>query len=204
MATLGTIESFNPSLEDWNAYSERFDQYVIANDIKDEKKIVATFMTTIGSKTYNALRDLLAPAKPSKVKFEELVKTLRDHYEPKPIVIAERFHFHKREQHEGEGVAAYSAALKKCSEHCAFGTFLEEALRDRFVCGLRSKQTQKRLLAEKELTWKAAVEIALAMEVLDKQASNFRNAAEAGGINYVKPPHPPKTPKQRKPCFRCG
>ena len=62
MATLGTIESFNPSLEDWNAYSERFDQYVIANDIKDEKKIVATFLTTIGSKTYNALRDLLAPA----------------------------------------------------------------------------------------------------------------------------------------------
>ena len=101
-------------------------------------------------------------------------------------------------------MAAYSAALKKCSEHCAFGTFLEEALRDRFVCGLRSKQTQKRLLAEKELTWKAAQEIALAMEVADKQASNFRNSPEAGGINYVKPPHLPKTPKQRKPCFRCG
>ena len=44
MATLGSIESFNPSLEDWNAYSERFEQYVIANEIKDEKKIVATFL----------------------------------------------------------------------------------------------------------------------------------------------------------------
>ena len=143
MAILGTMESSNPSIEDWNAYSERFRQYVIANDIKDEKKIVATFLTTIGSKTYNVLRYLLAPAKPSEVKLEELVKTLRDHYEPKPIVIAERFHFHKWEQHEGEGVAAYSAALKKCSEHSAFGTFLEEALRDRFVRGLRSKQIQK-------------------------------------------------------------
>ena len=165
MATLGTIESFNPSTEDWNAYSERFEQYVIANDIKEEKRIVAPFLTTIGSKTYNVLRDLLAPAKPSEVKLDMLVKTLRDHYEPKPIVIAERFHFYKRDQHEGESVAAYSPALKKCSEHCAFGTFLEEALRDRFVCGLRIKQTQKRLLAEKELTWKTAVEIALAMEL---------------------------------------
>ena len=128
MTALGTIESFNPSIEDWNAYSERFEQYVIANDIKDEKEVVATFLTTIGSKTYNVLRDLLVPAKPSEVKLEVLVKTLRDHYEPKPIVIAERFHFHKREQHEGEGVAAYSAALKKCSEHCAFGTFLEETV----------------------------------------------------------------------------
>ena len=69
MATLGTTESFNPSIEDWNAYSERFEQY--ANDIKDEKKIVATFLTTIGSKTYKVVRDLLAPAKPSEVKFEE-------------------------------------------------------------------------------------------------------------------------------------
>ena len=204
MATLGSIESFKPGSEDWNAYSERFEQYVIANEIKEEKKIVATFLTTIGSKTYNVLRDLLAPAKPSEVKFDELVKTLRDHYEPKPIIIAERFHFHKREQHEGEGVAVYSAALKKCSEHCAFGTFLEEALRDRFVCGLKSKQTQKRLLAEKSLTWKTAVEIALAMEVADKQANTFRNPPTEGELNYVKPPHPQKHSKPKKLCFRCG
>ena len=188
----------------WNAYSERFDQYVIANDNKDEKKIVATFLITIGSKTHNLLRDLLAPTKPSEVKFTELVKTLRDHYEPKPTVIAERFHFHKRQQHEGEGVAEYSAALKRCSEHCAFGTFLEEAFRDRFVCGLRNKQTQKRLLAQKCLTWKKAVEIALLTEVAQKQANTFRNAPADGEINYVKPLHQQKPSKPKKPCFRCG
>ena len=133
MGTLGTIEFFNPSSEDWNAYYERLDQYMIANEIKEEKKIVATFLTSVSSKTYNVLRDLLAPVKPSSVKLTDLVTTLRDHYEPKPIVIAERFHFHRREQREGEGMAAYSAALKKRSEHCAFGAFLEETLRDRFV-----------------------------------------------------------------------
>ena len=106
-------------------------------------------------------------------------------------------------------MAAYSAALKKCSEHCAFGTFLEEAVRDRFVCGLRSKQIQKRLLLEKKLTWKEAVEITFSMEVTDKQASpgqanNFRNSPTEGNINYAKPPHPPKTSKPKKPCFRCG
>ena len=106
---------------------------MIANEIKEEKKIVATFLTSVGSKTYNVLRDLLAPVKPSSLKLTDLVTTLRDHYEPKPIVIAERFHFHRREQREGEGMAAYSAALKKCSERCAFGAFLEEALWDRFV-----------------------------------------------------------------------
>ena len=164
---------------------------------------MATFLTTIGSKTY-VLRDLLAPAKPSEVKLEVLVKTLRDHYEMKLIVIKGQFHFHKCEQHVGEGVAVYSIALKKCSEHCAFRTFLDEALRDRFVCGLRSKQTQKRFSVQKEVTRKAAVEIVLGMEVADKQADNFRNSPEDGGIDHVKPPHPPTALKQRKLCCRCG
>ena len=83
---------------------------------------------------------------------------------------------------------AYNDALKKCSEHCAFGTFLEEALRGRFFCGLRNKSTQKKLRADKNLTWISAVEIALAMEITDRQANNFRNAPSESEINYVKPP----------------
>ena len=175
---------------------------MIANEIKEEKKIVATFLTSIGSKTYNVLRDLLAPVKPSSAKLTDLVTTLRDH--SKPIVIAERFHFSKREQLEGEGVAAYITALKKCSEHCAFGAFLEEALRERFVCGLRSRQIQERLLAEKILTWKTAVEMALATEVADKQANNFRSSPADSGIHYVRSLHPLKSMKPKRPCFRCG
>ena len=46
MGSLGTIEFFNPSSEDWNAYCEHLDQYMIANEIKEEKKIVATFTST--------------------------------------------------------------------------------------------------------------------------------------------------------------
>ena len=40
-------------------------------------------------------------------------------------------------------MADFAAQLKKLSAHCEFGTFLDEALRDRFGCGLRkeSKET---------------------------------------------------------------
>ena len=107
----------------------------------------------IGSKTYNVLRDLLAPEKPSAIRLEDLVLTFKGSLRPETSRDRRTI---SREQHEGEGVAAYSAVLKKC---------LEKALRDRFVCGLRNKETQKRLLAEKALTWKTAVEIALAMKL---------------------------------------
>ena len=48
------------------------------------------------------------------------------------------------------------------------------------------------------------MEIALAREVPDKQANNFRNSPANGGIHFVKPPHLPKGAEPKKPCFRCG
>ena len=69
---------------------------------------------------------------------------------------------------------------------------------------MRSGQIQKRLLAEKSLTWKTAVEMALAMEVAVKQTNNFRNSPADSGIHYVRSPHPLKVTKPKRPCFRCG
>ena len=39
--------------------------------------------------------------------------------------------------------------LKYLSNTCEFGKFLDEAVRDRFVCGLYDDDIQKRLLSEK-------------------------------------------------------
>lgn len=202
MSTIGSIESYDPAKENWSSYVKRFDQFVIANDLKEEKRIVAVFLTSVGSKVYNFLRDLMAPVKPSDFKLSELKKTLAGHYNPKPIVIVERFHFHKRDQLEGESVADYSAALKKYSERCQFNAFLEEALRDRFVRGLRGKKIQKRLLAEEDLTCKKALETAVAMECAEKHAYQFRfpPAPQASPINALPQIRPAE--KKNKPCFR--
>ena len=51
------------------------------------------------------------------------------------------------------------------SKTCDFNQFLEEALRDRLVCGLANKSTQKKLLSEKNLTLERAFEIAVAAEM---------------------------------------
>ena len=85
---------------------------------------------------------------------------MRKHYEPKKVVPAERFTFHRRNQGAEESVAEYVAELRKLTLNCDFKDHLDEALRDRFVCGLRSEATQKQLLTESELTFTRAVEIA--------------------------------------------
>ena len=58
---------------------------------------------------YGLLRNLLVPASPKDKLFKEIVDTLKAHFKPKPLVIAERFHFHRQNQNSGESVAMYVA-----------------------------------------------------------------------------------------------
>ena len=53
---------------------------------------------------------------------------------------------------EGESVNEYVAQLRNLSKYCEFNAFLNDALRDKIVCGLRNVHIQKRLLSESELT----------------------------------------------------
>ena len=65
-----------------------------------------------------------------------LIKQMTDHYQPKPSTIVQRFKFHSCSRKPGESVATYIAELKRLSEDCEFGDFLQEMLRDRIVCGI--------------------------------------------------------------------
>ena len=88
-------------------------------------------------------------------------------------MIAERFHFHKRNQAVGETSTEFDAALRRLATHCKFGDALEEALRNRFVCGLRHEAIQRRLLSESDLTYAKGMELAQGMEAADKHSKAF-------------------------------
>eukprot|EP00731_Ephydatia_muelleri_P014893 Em0008g613a len=163
MATLGKLGEFSSECESLVAYIERVEVYFLANNIGNERK-VPVLLSVLGSKTYAVLRDLLAPTKPKDKSFAELVEVLSRHFEPKPIIIAERFRFHRRDQKSGESIAVFLSELRRLAAHCSFGAFLEEALRDRLVCGVTNDTIQRRLLTEADLTLNRAFEIAQGME----------------------------------------
>ena len=77
-----------------------------ANGIEDDKQ-VAVLLTAIGSSTYALLSSLIAPRKPREKSFAELTETLCCHFDPKPLVIAKRFHFHRRNQASGGNISEY-------------------------------------------------------------------------------------------------
>ena len=51
---------------------------------------VPVFLSMIGSPTYDILWSLASPGLPEGKSYAEIVALLKSHYEPKPIIIAER------------------------------------------------------------------------------------------------------------------
>ena len=206
MITIGKIESFDDKRELGNLCG--MSRTVLANDIDDDHQ-VPTLLSLIGRKTYTLLRDLLAQEKPATKSFQQIVTTLQEHLSLKPLEIAERFRFYKRNQHEGESILSYVAELRKLATHCNFGGNLNEALRDRLVCGLRNMQIQKRLLSEAKLKYSKAVEIAVAMETAIRDASELQSELNPNPVPHVdkltehNKPTPAK-PATNPPCYRCG
>ena len=82
---------------------------------------------------------------------------------------------------------------------------MQQALRDRLVCGLNRSAIQKRLLAESELTLKRALEIAQSIEAAAKQAE-YLNLSKLTASADHKQKFQRSSPlgKNQQPCFRCG
>ena len=152
--------------------------------------------------------------------FTDIVTILRNHFEPKPSIIAERYHFHKRNQGAEESIAEYVAELRRLAAKCSFPRdYLDETLRDRFVCGLRSESIQKSLLQGSDLSITKAVTRAQGMETAHRNAQDLKAALPIRKLSGQRKPWQASTRKPgretygrkpgretygRKPCHRCG
>lgn len=93
----------------------------MANDITDTVKRKAILLSCCGPATYSLLRSLVSPETPGEKDYACLVKILKDHFNPKPSEIVQRFKFNARIYYPGESIAEYVAELKKLARDCNCG-----------------------------------------------------------------------------------
>ena len=92
-----------------------------------------------------------------------------------PLVIAECFHFYRREQQPTESIQEYVADLHRLAIHRAFNANLDVKHFMTVWCVTKNNTAvQKHLLLEKDLTFTSAVELAKAMVSAENNASELK------------------------------
>ncbi|KAL5517509.1 hypothetical protein EMCRGX_G003064 [Ephydatia muelleri] len=125
--------------------------------------------------------------------YEDLAALLQNHFNPAPAITVQRFKFNYRTRQNGENVATFVSELRQLAMRCDFGAFLEELLRDRLVCGIKDEHIQRRLLAETNLTFKKAQDIAQALESADRNTADLQQQVQgAVPVHALKKSHKPK------------
>jgi len=84
------------------------------------------------------------------------------------------FKFSKRDQLDGKTINEFVDALLRLSAKCCYGNFLDDALAERFVCGLKSQVKQNKLLTAKNFNFRMVIQIAnnLQQASVEKQQCN--------------------------------
>ena len=208
------LEPFNPATDSWGQWEERLQYFIECNGIKGEDKKRATLLTVCGKEAYSLICSLISPSKTSEKSFDDLLKAMRQHKDPKPSVIISRFKFNSCHRAAEQSVADYVSVLRKATEHCAFGDTLDDRLTEQFVCGIRDPRMQRRLLSEASLDFSSAQKICLAIEASSRDAHLISGTAEVGTDVCEVRPHGsvagraagsvagrPATPSR---CWRCG
>ena len=67
----GITGQIRDSGDQWLTYIEQFEHYILANEIRDEKKVLV-LLSVMGPKTYRLLHSLIAPTKPGDVDYTRM------------------------------------------------------------------------------------------------------------------------------------
>lgn len=168
---IGTISEFNSSVDDWDVYYERLEQFFDVNDVPEAKRS-AFLISVIGADAYKSLRDLCHPVAPRDKPFTGLCELLRKQFSPQISIFRERAKFYNSRQEYHENATQWYGKLKRLSVNCKFGESLQTILMDKFITGLRPGQVLDRLCEENE-----ALKLELALDIaVNKECAAKENA----------------------------
>lgn len=96
------------------------------------------------------------------------------------------------------------AELRRLASPCEFNDFLEQALHDRLVFGVRNEAIQRRLLTEKDPMLKGVVELALSLEAAQKNAMTIQQTGPLVPVPVHKTDKHPHRDASGQNCYCCG
>ena len=166
----------------FKSWKEKWNDYVLITDLsaKTPEYISAMVRYTFTAETrniYDSLNLTEGEKKDPKIIMEKMETFARGVVNE----TLERHKFFAKRQQDGESFDDYLTELKLLTRNCNFCDTpgcLESLLRDQVVSGTSSDELRERLLAEKDLTLKKAIEMCQSAETAASGMSTLKNNSE--------------------------
>ncbi|VDL65922.1 unnamed protein product, partial [Nippostrongylus brasiliensis] len=173
----------------WRTWWKLFLNFLTLRKVTEERDQRLIFLQEVGNANYELLESLLQGRELEEVELHELRTAMEKHYQPRKLVLAERFGLMSLVQKPGQALHEFYAELQKAANSCSFDTIKNH--RDAFVTmvfigGLASVETRKRLLEKEELTSKEALEQAEAFERVGANAPHLKEGPQKIGVAQVR------------------
>ena len=158
--------------ENYKFFEQSFKIYLSATGIeeKTDKQKAYVLLHVMGPealKVYNGFTWRAAeggtPAE-NKENFEDILKKFKEYCTRRSNISLERHKFYKRVQGATETFDNFYTSLCHLSKTCAFDNLTDEMVKDRILCGIKSKELQQRYLRQTDLTLAKAVDLGRAWE----------------------------------------
>lgn len=177
---LGQIETFVLG-DDFKDYIGRMDYLLRLNKTPAEEKVLF-LMANCGGVLYKIIFQVIAPKKPEEMTFDEIKDKLLHYFDPKCGMHGQRLKFRQRIQKDDENVSEFIVAIKSMTQFCEFGNFLDEAMRDQLIFGMKDQKMRTTIMNEKDLDFEKACEIVTNMEAT-RNASRCISSGEISALS---------------------
>ena len=226
-ASIPNFTPFDSTAELWKDYWDRFNTFIGANSIPEEKR-AQVFLTNQTPVTYKLLCSLASQQTPprdiNQLTIGEIEGFMKAQFDPTHYIVRERYKFWSDMKRKlGETIQELAARIRQDAVTCDFASIkdpLDEALRTRFICSVGNEAVLKALfkVKEDELTFAKAISIAIETEDAAKVAKETVYGTNFKGVHKVtsQTSHQDQrargkgsntnqgTQGQKGQCYRCG
>ena len=212
---MASFQPFDSTSELWTDYLARFQTFVTANSIPDNKQ-AQIFLTNQSNSVYKMLSNLAAQQQPVKsiheLTMNDIQTFIAEQFDPKWFVVRERFKFWSdMKRKPGETIPELASRIRQDAPTCDFQSIkdpLDEALRTKFICSVDNEAVLKTLfkLKDDELKFTNAIRVAQEVEEAAKVAKETVHGQPSTLVQkvYHAKSKTSKTHEKKTACFRCG
>lgn len=202
--------------DDWEIYSERLQQFFVANPIEVAARKIAIFLTAVSPAVYKIIKNAAFPDTPDKKTFDQLIEICNNQFKAVVSIFAERMRFYESRQGDNESVTDWVTRVKCLAMQCDFQENMNFVLRDKFVTGLKKGPIMEKVFECKSTDdLSKCVNAALAREMTLKERAVFSTQAPVYKItaNYKNSHNSSKAStstaskkfnKNNQLCYACG